>query len=184
MLEAFFVPFIAILVAELLDKSQMSLLLLATKSKSYLQLLIGGMLGFLIVDGAAVLLGAWITGVFPKDVLSFIAGTIFIIFGILSIRDRNTHPTDTKRARYPFIASFLTILLVEWGDKTQLATALFATQFKPLIVFFGVMTGLLTLSAAAIYLGQTLGKKFDKRKINIVTGVIFLIIGVIVLVLR
>ena len=178
MLQELFIPFVAISLAELLDKSQLSLLLLATRTKKTMALLLGAMLGFLIVDGLAVILGAWITTLIPQDILKLTAAGLFIIFGLLALRSSQDKPDAKSDTRNPLVAGFLTILFVEWGDKTQLATAAFATQFNPFIVFLSVMTALFLISLAAILLGQILATRLDKKMINLLSGVAFIIIGI------
>ena len=69
------------------------------------------------------------------------------------------------------------IFLSEWGDKTQIASALFATEYDPRMVFIGVMIALLILSVMAIFLGKYLSSRIDRRVITRVAGVVFLLIG-------
>jgi len=73
------IPLIVIGLAEFGDKTQLSILLLSSKTKKHLHLLLGVMLAFLIVAGAAVLIGSWIIN---KKVLTRITGTLFILMGI------------------------------------------------------------------------------------------------------
>ena len=181
MFQELLIPFVAIGLAELLDKSQLSLLLLATRTKKTVALLTGAMLGFLVVDGLAVLLGAWITTVIPQDILKFIAAGLFIIFGLLALRSSQDKPDTKSNTGNPFYAGFLTILFVEWGDKTQLATAAFATQFHPVMVFLSVMAALFFISLAAVLVGQALATRLDKKKINLLSGAAFIVIGIIFL---
>ena len=178
MLQELLIPFITIGLAELLDKSQLSLLLLATRTKRTITLLAGAMLGFFVVDGLAVLLGAWITTVIPQDILRFIAAGLFIIFGLLALRTASEKPDTKPDTRNPFFAGFLTILFVEWGDKTQLATAAFATQFNPFLVLLAIMAALFLISLAAVLVGQALAARLNKKKINLLSGVAFIVIGI------
>ncbi len=69
------------------------------------------------------------------------------------------------------------IFLSEWGDKTQIASALFAAEYDPYMVFIGVMTALLILSAMAIYLGKLLSSRIDRKQVTRIAGVVFLLIG-------
>jgi putative Ca2+/H+ antiporter (TMEM165/GDT1 family) len=64
-----------------------------------------------------------------------------------------------------------------WGDKTQIASAIFATEYNPSMVFIGVMLALLILSVMAIFLGKYLSSRIDRRVIARVAGVVFLLIG-------
>jgi len=56
---------IAVGLAELGDKTQLSILLLSSKTKKHMHLLLGVILAFLTVDGAASLFGSWIMGLIP-----------------------------------------------------------------------------------------------------------------------
>ncbi len=76
---------IAIALAEMGDKTQLSILLLSSKTKEHLKLFLGIFLAFLIVDGLAIALGYWITNILPMWLLGFISGAIFLSFGILNL---------------------------------------------------------------------------------------------------
>ena len=76
-----------------------------------------------------------------------------------------------------FASGFLAVFLSEWGDKTQLASTVFATQYNPFLVFLGVMTALVLLSFAAVYTGKLLLKKFSRDKVEKIAGVLFIVIG-------
>ncbi|MDD1758942.1 MAG: TMEM165/GDT1 family protein, partial [Methanotrichaceae archaeon] len=82
MLEAILVPMAAIALAEIGDKTQLSILLLSSKTKEYFKLFLGVLLAFLIVDGMAILLGYWITGFLPIWLVQLFSGVIFIVFGL------------------------------------------------------------------------------------------------------
>ncbi len=78
----------------------------------------------------------------------------------------------------PFLSGFLLVFLTEWGDKTQLAAAVFATQYNPLLVLTGTMIALLLLSLLAIFLGRLIANKIDRALMTKVAGIIFIIIGI------
>ena len=177
MIEDILIPLVAIGLAEMGDKTQLSILLLSSRTDRYLQLLLGVMLAFFIVDGAAILLGSWITTVVPENVLRIFSAAIFIIFGILILRGEAEKAEEKMGSRGPFASGFSLIFISEWGDKTQIASALFATEYNPWMVFLGVMAALLILSIMAVYLGRFLAGKIDRRVITKVAGVVFLLIG-------
>jgi putative Ca2+/H+ antiporter (TMEM165/GDT1 family) len=162
------------------DKTQLSVLLLSSRTKEYQQLLAGVMLAFLLADGFAILVGSWVTSVVPVHLVKLISGAVFILFGILILRDEGKGEEDEKRHLSPrsaFLSGFSMIFLSEWGDKTQIASALFATEYQPGMVFIGVMTALLILSIMAIYLGRFLSGRIDRKAITRAAGVVFLLIG-------
>lgn len=174
---------IAIAIAELGDKTQLSVLLLSSKTTKHFQILLGVLLAFLIVDGVAIAAGSWITTIIPLFYLKLISGFIFILFGILILVNKNNEDEQTKYYRNPFVTSFLLILLTEWGDKTQIAAALFATRFSPFAVLLGSMIGLCILSIIAIFFGKLLSENISKEKINKVAALIFIVMGLVFLLL-
>ena len=79
-----------------------------------------------------------------------------------------------------FITAFVTIFLAELGDKTQIATLLFAANkdHSKLIVFLGAALALVATSAIAVLLGGTLSNFVDGKTLKIIGGIGFLVVGV------
>lgn len=79
---------------------------------------------------------------------------------------------------------FLTVFLAELGDKTQLATLLFATdQRVSKVAVFVAASGALVLSTLlAVLIGEQLSRYISPRILKLVAGVGFIAIGVWVLV--
>jgi putative Ca2+/H+ antiporter (TMEM165/GDT1 family) len=179
MIEDLIIPLIAIAVAELGDKTQISILLLSSKTNKHMQILIGVTLAFLIVDGIAIAAGSWITTIIPIKYLKIISGIIFVIFGILMLLHKKEEDEKNKKFNTPFITAFFLILLTEWGDKTQIAAALFATKYNPYMVLIGTITSLFILSIIAIFFGKIISEKIPRKTINKIAAIIFIIMGLI-----
>ena len=173
------IPLIAIGLAEMGDKTQLSVILLSSRTREYIPLLAGVMLAFLITDGFAILIGSWMTGIIPLDLLKLISGGVFILFGALILRGDQKEAEEERglSSGNALLSGFSLIILSEWGDKTQIASALFATEYDPIMVFIGVMAALFILSVMAIYLGQIISQKVDRKLVSRIAGTIFLIIG-------
>ncbi|MFH1228223.1 MAG: TMEM165/GDT1 family protein [Planctomycetota bacterium] len=182
MLEDLLMPLGLVAVAELGDKTQLSILLLSSRTNRHLALLFGVTLAFLIVDGAAILVGSCVTGFLPMVPLKIGSGIVFILCGLFTLRSKPDEGNDKVYSGNPFLAGFGLIFLTEWGDKTQLAAGLFATQYNPLWVLLGTMIALISLSIMAIYLGRFLGARLNKRLVSKVAGAVFIIIGVVVII--
>jgi putative Ca2+/H+ antiporter (TMEM165/GDT1 family) len=77
-------------------------------------------------------------------------------------------------------AIFGTVFLAELGDKTQLATVLFASRSETssLAVFFAASLALVTSTAIAVVAGSTLASCVNARHLSVVAGVGFIAIGV------
>ncbi len=172
------IPLIMIGLAEFGDKTQLSIFLLSSKTKKHLHLLLGVMLAFLIVDGTAVLIGSWIINIVPIRLLKIFSGIIFIIFGVLILRDKAVNGESRLYSRNSFLSGFVLIFITEWGDKTQIASGIFATKYNPLMVLIGAMTALTLLSVMAIYLGRFVSNKVDKKVATKIAGTVFILTGI------
>jgi len=171
------IPFVTIGLAELGDKTQLSILLLSSKTKKHLELLLGVMAAFLITDGVAILIGSWVTHFVPIAWIKIVSGVIFIVFGILTLKDPKEGGRDQLYSSNAFIAGFVMIFLAEWGDKTQIAAALFATEYHPLLVLISTLAALAILSLMAVYLGKFIADKIDQKMISKIAGILLVLIG-------
>jgi putative Ca2+/H+ antiporter (TMEM165/GDT1 family) len=81
----------------------------------------------------------------------------------------------------PFFSAFSIVLLSELGDKTQVASGVFATQYNPWLVFIGVIFALAILSTVAIFCGSIVLKKVNKNAVRYISSSLFFIIGAFVL---
>lgn len=74
---------------------------------------------------------------------------------------------------------FATVFLAELGDKTQLATVLFASRPSASLftVFAGAAAALLLSSGLAVAAGSALSAYVDARVLAYVAGVGFILIG-------
>ena len=79
---------------------------------------------------------------------------------------------------------FLTVLLAELGDKTQLATLLFAADQRNsrLGVFLASAGALVISSLIAVLLGAQVSTYIPPRVLKMIAGISFIAIGVWVLV--
>lgn len=74
---------------------------------------------------------------------------------------------------------FITVFLAELGDKTQLATVLFATdkQIGPFLVFFAAAGALIASTAIAVLLGTFAEAYLNKVPLQLIAGIGFVAIG-------
>ncbi len=75
---------------------------------------------------------------------------------------------------------FATVFIAELGDKTQLATVLFAAdrEVSKLVVFLGAAAALVLTSAIGVAAGAALGHVINERHLRIVAGIGFILIGI------
>jgi putative Ca2+/H+ antiporter (TMEM165/GDT1 family) len=79
----------------------------------------------------------------------------------------------------PILVVFITVFLAELGDKTQLATVLFASdgQRNPWLFFAAASLALVASTAIAVLLGAYASKYIDMIPLKLLAGIGFVVIG-------
>lgn len=74
---------------------------------------------------------------------------------------------------------FATVFIAELGDKTQLATLLFAAdqQASKWAIFIGAASALVLTSAIGVLAGGLLSQTISEKHLHIIAGVGFIAIG-------
>lgn len=174
----FLIPFLAVGLAELGDKTQLAIVCLASKTKNYISLLAGVMLAFIITDGLAIIFGKWIGTLIPLELIKIISGCAFIFFGIIVLLSFREEESKCE-LKNPFVSGFLIILVSEIGDKTQIASALFPIKYNAWLVFAGVISALAIVSLLAIFLGKFIMKKVKPRVATNISGIMLIVVGIV-----
>lgn len=184
-LEAFAIALGATFLAELGDKTQLAVVMLAERFKPWplfvaaslalvtsaiLAATLGGLLGSL---GGTAGFGPW---------LSLASGLAFILFGVLglvALKREDTEAAATPSGKRLFLIVFTAIFSAELGDKTQIATALFASQGYPVWAGLGSALALVLSTALAVLAGRALTRLQPqyKRLIRLTGALAFLAIG-------
>jgi putative Ca2+/H+ antiporter (TMEM165/GDT1 family) len=75
---------------------------------------------------------------------------------------------------------FTAVFITELGDKTQLATMLFATdkEASKLTVFLGASLALIATSALGVLLGGVISQYISEKQLHTIAGVGFIGIGI------
>ena len=79
-----------------------------------------------------------------------------------------------------FLIVFGTVFLAELGDKTQLATVLFAGKqpMGAVWVFLGASGALVFSTALATAVGASISSFVDPRNLSVAAGIGFIVIGI------
>ena len=77
------------------------------------------------------------------------------------------------------LAVFATVFMAELGDKTQLATVLFAADARhsPWLIFVAASAALVCAAGLGVLAGGWLSRHLDTRMLSIVAGIGFIVIG-------
>lgn len=79
-----------------------------------------------------------------------------------------------------FVTVFAAVFIAEMGDKTQLATMLFASdkEVSKWTIFFGASLALVATSAIGVLVGGVLSEYVNEKYLHYAAGAGFIIIGI------
>jgi len=82
-----------------------------------------------------------------------------------------------------FITIFVAVFIAELGDKTQLATMLFASdkEVNKYTVFFAASAALIVASAIGVLAGSLLAEYINVKYLHYIAGIGFILIGIFTL---
>ena len=78
-----------------------------------------------------------------------------------------------------FLTIFIAVFIAELGDKTQLATMLFATdkEVSKYMVFFAASAALVVASAIGVIAGTLFSEYINEKYLHYIAGIGFILIG-------
>ncbi len=71
--------------------------------------------------------------------------------------------------------------VMELGDKTMLSSLALAAKYNPWMVFVGALIGLGLVTGLSVTVGQTLSQHLSEEVIQKLSGIIFLVVGILIL---
>ena len=180
-MEAFWISFGLIFVAELGDKSQLMAMTFAARYQAW-TIVAAISAATAVVHLLSVAVGSALGAALPTDAISVLAGLAFLGFAVWTIRGDELDEEEESRARRGGRSVFLTValafFLAELGDKTMLATVTLATDHGWFGTWLGSTVGMVAADALAIVVGQQLGARLPARTVKVGAAITFVVFGV------
>jgi len=180
--ESFLITFPAVVLAELGDKTQLVVVYLAARYRQPWAILGGLLVAAVASAGLAVAGGALLDRLLPDGLLDAVVVVVFIAFGAWMLIAGAEHEIDSARvetgARGAFATTLWLLLVLEMGDKTQLAVlALAAGLAGPFWVLAGAAAGLTVANLPALWLGHRYASRVPTALLHRIGGTLFIAIG-------
>jgi Ca2+/H+ antiporter, TMEM165/GDT1 family len=176
--------FAVIFLSELPDKTALASLILGSRYRP-LYVFAGVAAAFAVHVGLAIAAGSLLT-LLPHRPLEIIVAVLFAVGAVLLLRGRREEGGDEHvelHGREPSFwrvawTSFAVIIVAEFGDLTQIATATLAARYHdPLPVGIGAVLALWTVAAVAIAGGRGLLKVMPLTWITRIAAAIMLVLA-------
>jgi Ca2+/H+ antiporter, TMEM165/GDT1 family len=186
MISAFILAMVAVVLAEMGDKTQ--LLAMAFAARIRWQTVLWAVLAATLANHfLAVVLGNFITSFVPMAWIKFCAAASFILFALWTIRGDSLEGEDRDGGRSPFWTVAIAFFIAEMGDKTQLmtvalaaneavrigGTGLIAKVSQVVPVWMGTTCGMLIADAFGIVVGIVLHKHIPEKTVKWIAALSF-----------
>ena len=180
LLEALLTSTAVVALAEIGDKTQLLAIVLATRFRRPMPIILGILAATLANHFLAALAGERIAYLLDGPWFRYLIAASFILMaGWTLIPDKFEEETE-KPARFgAFFTTLIAFFLVEMGDKTQIATIALGAQFQNVIAVTGGTTlGMMIANVPAVFLGNELIKRVPLKSVRIVAALLFLALGI------
>jgi putative Ca2+/H+ antiporter (TMEM165/GDT1 family) len=183
-LTAFAVAFGVVVLAELPDKTMFATIVLATRYRRPLAIVVGVTLAMTVHAFLAVAVGEALRRL-PRTPTELAVAAMFIIGGLLLLRGDDDDDADVDAVPVHTVwgvigRSALIIGVAEFGDFTQLATIGIAAQRGyPAAVAAGSIAAHIVVAVLAVLAGRWLERRLPVRTVQRAAGAIFLVFGML-----
>ncbi len=184
-MEALLTSTAVVALAEIGDKTQLLAIVLATRFKRPVPIILGILAATLANHFLAALVGAQAASLLQGQWFRYLIATSFILMAAWTlIPDTFDEDEEAKPSKYgAFVSTLIAFFFVEMGDKTQIATIALGAQFHSVLAVMGGSTlGMMIANVPAVFLGNELIKRVPLGVVRTVAALLFLAIGVWLLV--
>lgn len=167
-------------IAEIGDKTQLLSLVLASRYRKPVPIILAILFATLINHALAAWLGVVIADYLSPEVLHWVVVVSFLLMaGWVLIPDK----LDEEKAysgRSAFVTSFIAFFIAEIGDKTQIATSILGAQYADalLMVILGTTLGMMLANVPVVLMGKMSADKLPLVLIRRISAVLFLCLAV------
>ncbi|HEV7731195.1 MAG TPA: TMEM165/GDT1 family protein [Candidatus Binatia bacterium] len=175
------VSMLVVAIAEIGDKTQLLAIVLATRFKRPLPIVLGIFVATLANHALAATAGAMVSDLLTGTWFRYAVAVSFIAMGLWALvpDTLEEQPAATGTGANVFLSTLVAFFLVEIGDKTQIATAALAARFHQIaLVTVGTTLGMMLANVPAVYLGEAATRVVPLRWVRIGAALIFVGLGV------
>ncbi len=181
-MEAIIASTVLVAIAEIGDKTQLLAIVLASRFRRPIPIILGIFFATLLNHALAATFGylvaQWLTG----RVFQIALGATFIAMAAWTLVPDKVEDTAKQSSRGVFLTTLIAFFILEIGDKTQIATSLLAARFDSIaLVTMGTTVGMMLANVPAVLLGEAATRVVPLRYVRIGAAIIFATIGLWIL---
>jgi len=178
-LQTYLVSTLLVALAEMGDRTQLLAIVLASRYRKPLPILLGIFVATLANHALAALAGFYLASLLSATWFKYVVALSFIAMALWALIPDKADDTQPESRRLGvFLTTVVCFFLVEIGDKTQIATAALAARFHDVvIVAAGTTTGMMIANIPAVFLGQAVTRVLPIHALRIGAALVYLLLG-------
>ena len=182
-MEAFLISAGLVAIAEIGDKTNILAMILATRYRQPVPVILGILVATLANHALAASVGAAVAAWLGPQAMRWILAVLFLVMAAWClIPDKEDDGPKSVGKLGAFLATAVAFFLVEMGDKTQLATMGLAARFHSIVlVTAGTTAGMLLANVPAVLFGDVLSRKLSLKFMRTLAAVSFVVLGALTL---
>jgi putative Ca2+/H+ antiporter (TMEM165/GDT1 family) len=182
-MEAFLVSAGLVAIAEIGDKTNILAMILATRYRQPVPIILGILVATLANHAVAASIGAEVAAWVGPQGMRWILSVLFLVMaGWCLVPDKQDAGPKAVGKLGAFLATAVAFFLVEIGDKTQLATVALAARFHDILrVTAGTTAGMLLANVPAVLFGDVIARHVSLGLVRAVAAVSFATLGLLTL---
>ena len=179
-MDPFIISTLVVALAEIGDKTQLLAIILATRFKRPIPIILGILVATLANHALAATAGFLIAGITTAHWFGYAVGASFVVMALWTLVPDKADDLVERPARLGvFLTTTIAFFLVEMGDKTQVATVALAARYHSIWhVAAGTTVGMMLANVPAVYLGEAATKIVPMSVVRIGAASLFAIIGI------
>lgn len=178
-MEALLTSTAVVALAEIGDKTQLLAIVLATRFKKPLPIILGIFAATVANHFLAALVGSQVASILDGQWFRYLVAASFIVMAGWTLIPDKLNDEEHKPARFgAFVTTLIAFFLVEMGDKTQIATIALGARFHDVLsVTMGTTLGMMIANVPAVFVGHELLKYVPLNIVRMIAAGLFLLIG-------
>jgi Ca2+/H+ antiporter, TMEM165/GDT1 family len=179
-MEAFLLSTASVAIGELGDKTQLLCLVLATRFRKPVPILLGVFAATLLNHLLACLFGEWASGLLTPAVLRWVLGLSFLAVAVWALfPDRMDEGVSTRSAHGVFMITAVTFFMAEMGDRTQIVAIALAARYHHLLpVVAGTTLGMMLVNIATVMFAERATRFLPMRWIRLAAALLYSLLGI------
>jgi len=180
-METFLISTGLVAIAEIGDKTQLLAMILATRYRKPIPIILGIFVATLFNHALAAGVGAAVAAWVGPQIMRWILAAMFLAMAAWClIPDKADEGPKTVGNLGAFVATAVAFFLVEMGDKTQIATVGLAARFHNVaLVTAGTTVGMMIANVPAVLFGDAISRRVSLPLIRAIAAAAFGVLGVL-----